>query len=663
MNDPERALAPSRLVRVRPRIVSRSVTYPAPEPVPGRLASLTAMSRLEVLPFDESHLPDAGRLLAARHRRHRAVEPHLPVRYEDAGTCASEVAAVLGSDDASGAVAVRDGRIVGYLLGAPKPGAVWGRNVWVEVRRAGRRGGRGARDLYAAAAARWAEEGRTAHYVLVPAHDEALVGAWFRLAFGHQHTHAVRDVPTGPAPIPRRSGCAGRRAPTCRPWPGWTSSCPATRPWRRPSPPRRPAPTRRRWPSGRRIEDPDYVDVRRRARGPGGRIVGGLPAGEGRQPRGTRPAGVRRVPRLRRGAARGPRGSALGRAVGEVGSGTARQEGPTRTGHRWRATNRCETGAGPALGFRPTYLRCTGSSAPDVPVGYRPSTRVPGPPRAVQTSWTYFFGGLARGIRAGRPLGPPAHRRRRPWPSRQGRLACRPSRRCRGTTVSTPALPATERHHHGRGHGTRTPPTRTIAHVVERVESVGGEAFVSQGRGPHDHRPGRRHRLLPRPQPAQHARRRGRAPHLRPLQAGQPPAPPRPRRRSGSAPTDSRCRSARTRSPSSPARAPSRPPQQTLEAAEMAKAAGATLLRGGAFKPRTSPYAFQGLGRRRAWRSSPTSARRPACRSSPRSSTPATCRSSPSTPTCSRSAPATWPTSGCSRPSASAASRCCSSAA
>ncbi|WP_084956832.1 3-deoxy-7-phosphoheptulonate synthase [Thermoactinospora rubra] len=37
-------------------------------------------------------------------------------------------------------------------------------------------------------------------------------------------------------------------------------------------------------------------------------------------------------------------------------------------------------------------------------------------------------------------------------------------------------------------------------------------------------------------------------------------------------------------------------PEQTLEAARMAKAAGATLLRGGAFKPRTSPYAFQGLG-------------------------------------------------------------------
>src|SRR4051812_35818853 len=37
-------------------------------------------------------------------------------------------------------------------------------------------------------------------------------------------------------------------------------------------------------------------------------------------------------------------------------------------------------------------------------------------------------------------------------------------------------------------------------------------------------------------------------------------------------------------------------PDQTLEAARMAKAAGAALLRGGAYKPRTSPYAFQGLG-------------------------------------------------------------------
>ncbi|HZB48443.1 MAG TPA: 3-deoxy-7-phosphoheptulonate synthase [Mycobacteriales bacterium] len=37
-------------------------------------------------------------------------------------------------------------------------------------------------------------------------------------------------------------------------------------------------------------------------------------------------------------------------------------------------------------------------------------------------------------------------------------------------------------------------------------------------------------------------------------------------------------------------------PEQTLAAAVQARRAGATLLRGGAYKPRTSPYAFQGLG-------------------------------------------------------------------
>ncbi len=36
--------------------------------------------------------------------------------------------------------------------------------------------------------------------------------------------------------------------------------------------------------------------------------------------------------------------------------------------------------------------------------------------------------------------------------------------------------------------------------------------------------------------------------------------------------------------------------EQVLEAARLVKGAGATILRGGAFKPRTSPYSFQGLG-------------------------------------------------------------------
>ena len=37
-------------------------------------------------------------------------------------------------------------------------------------------------------------------------------------------------------------------------------------------------------------------------------------------------------------------------------------------------------------------------------------------------------------------------------------------------------------------------------------------------------------------------------------------------------------------------------PEQVIETAKACKEAGATILRGGAFKPRTSPYSFQGMG-------------------------------------------------------------------
>ncbi len=54
------------------------------------------------------------------------------------------------------------------------------------------------RELYAAAAAAWFTHGRRRHYVLVPATDQLLVDAWFRLGFGHQQAHGVREV-TAPA--------------------------------------------------------------------------------------------------------------------------------------------------------------------------------------------------------------------------------------------------------------------------------------------------------------------------------------------------------------------------------------------------------------------------------------------------------------------------------
>ena len=165
------------------------------------------MSPPEILPFAEEHLDGAAEALAARHSRHRRAEPLLAATYEDAAACRDLVATAYAADDASGSVAVDGSRVLGYLLGAPK-GEIWGQNVWVESAGHAVEEPELARGLYGAAATRWLDEGRTAHYALLPSHDTALVQAWFRLAFGWQHTHAVRE-PAEAGPV--RAGLTVRQ--------------------------------------------------------------------------------------------------------------------------------------------------------------------------------------------------------------------------------------------------------------------------------------------------------------------------------------------------------------------------------------------------------------------------------------------------------------------
>jgi GNAT superfamily N-acetyltransferase len=154
------------------------------------------MPGLEIQPFSEEHLVPAAELLAERHRRHREAEPLLtePADYR------AEVEALWGGDEASGAVAQRDGRVVGYLLGIRKDDRVWGQNVWVDPAGHAVDEAEDLRDLYAAAAARWVDEGRTRHYAVTPASDTPELHAWYRLGFGQQQALGIREVPDATMP-------------------------------------------------------------------------------------------------------------------------------------------------------------------------------------------------------------------------------------------------------------------------------------------------------------------------------------------------------------------------------------------------------------------------------------------------------------------------------
>jgi len=132
--------------------------------------------------------------------------------YESATATRPQLEALLAGDSAAGWSATRDGALVGYVIGISKDEKVWGRNVWVEAPGHAADDPDVLRQLYAGAAGTWVEAGRTNHHVLVPATDTGLVDAWFRLDFGQQHLHAVREVPPPEFGVVPRTELTIRRA-------------------------------------------------------------------------------------------------------------------------------------------------------------------------------------------------------------------------------------------------------------------------------------------------------------------------------------------------------------------------------------------------------------------------------------------------------------------
>jgi GNAT superfamily N-acetyltransferase len=149
------------------------------------------MRGLEFRPFADEHLGDAAKLLAERHRRHRAAEPLLP----EVPDFAAEIEREWRADGAAGVFASRGGKPVAYLVARPMP---YARDAtWMLAGVAGHAiegDPETIRDVYAAAAAAWTEAGHTRHGVFVPASDRELVDRWFRLCFGASGVLAMRET-------------------------------------------------------------------------------------------------------------------------------------------------------------------------------------------------------------------------------------------------------------------------------------------------------------------------------------------------------------------------------------------------------------------------------------------------------------------------------------
>jgi GNAT superfamily N-acetyltransferase len=171
--------------------------------------------KTELQPFTKDMIPDAAVLLAEKHCRNRQLLPFLPPRFEEPEVAAAALESLLEKRTTSGYAAVREGRMVAYLLGETTVEA-WGRCGWMRLPGSALAAGESImtlQDLYVLLGDDWVKRGVFIHHSYQCTADSAVIEAWFNLDFGKERIDAVmdyRDIEIPPVQVP--AGVEIRRA-------------------------------------------------------------------------------------------------------------------------------------------------------------------------------------------------------------------------------------------------------------------------------------------------------------------------------------------------------------------------------------------------------------------------------------------------------------------
>ena len=154
--------------------------------------------KIELLPFTDEIIPDAGRLLADRHKCNREILPLLPVRFEDPAVASKAVEILWQEKYTGGYAAFRNGRLIAYLIGktATDP---WGRAGYVYLPGyAVAEDERPAviQDLYALLGEDWVKKGCFDHCLYISAADTKVIQTLFDIGFGKERIDALMDLRT-----------------------------------------------------------------------------------------------------------------------------------------------------------------------------------------------------------------------------------------------------------------------------------------------------------------------------------------------------------------------------------------------------------------------------------------------------------------------------------
>ncbi|WP_203334467.1 GNAT family N-acetyltransferase [Planococcus beigongshangi] len=152
---------------------------------------------MDILNFTEEMIVDAAKLLAMRHQEERNSFPELPDRFEEAGHAEKAVRGLLTKGDYIGIAAVRNGKLVGFMIANTLNEPQRGRHAWIDYAGyaiAADETPELIRQLYSHLGERLIRLGYFSHFVMTPCGNEKWVEAWFRLCFAHEQVHALLSL-------------------------------------------------------------------------------------------------------------------------------------------------------------------------------------------------------------------------------------------------------------------------------------------------------------------------------------------------------------------------------------------------------------------------------------------------------------------------------------
>jgi ribosomal protein S18 acetylase RimI-like enzyme len=151
--------------------------------------------KTEIKSFTEEMIPEAGNLLAMRHKRNRASLPLLPARFEDANITVKAVQALWQKKFKNGYAAFRNGKMTAYLLGDFTVQS-WGRCGYVHLPGYALVEDESVatmQDLYSLLGEDWVRKGIFSHGLYISAADTHVIDAFFALGFGKERVDALLD--------------------------------------------------------------------------------------------------------------------------------------------------------------------------------------------------------------------------------------------------------------------------------------------------------------------------------------------------------------------------------------------------------------------------------------------------------------------------------------